>query len=356
MSLKEYGWTSFFSDPFEVYRDQGLLPGRVVLEGRGGYLLHSGEGEVNASTTGRLKHRADGAGDLPAIGDWVAFAPPLHAGKATIRAVLPRKSKLSRKVAGPRAEEQMVAANMDIVFLVMGLDGNYSLRRMERMLTMAWESGALPVVVLNKKDLCTDPASRQREVETVAPGVSVLMLSAFEDSGLAQIRSFLREGETVALVGSSGVGKSTLINRLMKREMMPTQQVRAKDDHGRHTTTHRALFKLPEGGLLIDNPGIRELQLWSLPDALREAFEDIDALAAGCRFRDCSHEREPGCAVAAAVEQGALPSERLASFRSLEKELRHLALKQDQGLERAEKKKWKAIHKTMRTHYKNRPR
>ncbi len=236
----------------------------------------------------------------------------------------------------------------------MGLDGNYSLRRMERMLTMAWESGALPVVVLNKKDLCNDPASRQREVEAVAPGVTVLMLSALGDSGLEAVRSFHNEGETIALVGSSGVGKSTLINRLMGMELLQTQPVRATDDRGRHTTTHRQLFKLPTGGLLIDNPGLRELQLWSSVDSLREAFEDIDALAKSCRFRDCTHQQEPGCAVAAAVEQGALPAERLESFRSLERELRHLAVKQDEGLQRAEKRKWKTIHKSMRQHYKNR--
>jgi ribosome biogenesis GTPase len=257
-------------------------------------------------------------------------------------------------VAGARAKEQVVAANLDTVFLVMGLDGNYSLRRMERMLTMAWDSGALPVVVLNKKDLCDDPESRQREVEAVAPGVSVLMLSALGDSGLEAVSSFLNEGETVALVGSSGVGKSTLINRLMGREILQTQPVREKDDRGRHTTTHRQLFKLPTGGLLIDNPGLRELQLWSSVDSLREAFEDIDVLADQCRFRDCSHRQEPGCAVTAAVEKGTLPVERLESFRSLERELQHLARKQDHGLQQEEKRKWKAIYKSMRKFYKNR--
>jgi ribosome biogenesis GTPase len=248
-------------------------------------------------------------------------------------------------VAGARTEEQVVAANVDTVFLVMGLDGDFNLRRVERLLTLTWDGGALPVMVLNKADVSPDADNRRCEVEAVAPGVPVLLVSAIEQVGLERLHSFLKVGETVALVGSSGVGKSTIINRLLGREAMRTREVRSKDDRGRHTTTHRQLFKLPGGGLLIDNPGIRELQMWGNTEGLRDSFEDIDTLADQCRFRDCLHLAEPGCAVREAVENGSLPAERLANYHALAKELRFLETKQDEGAQRAERKKWKAIQK-----------
>jgi ribosome biogenesis GTPase len=279
------------------------------------------------------------------IGDWVAFEPGPAGGRAIIHHVLPRKTKLSRKVAGARTEEQVVAANVDTVFLVMGLDGDFNLRRVERLLTLTWDGGALPVVVLNKADVTPEADERRREVETVAPGVPVLLVSAIEKVGLEKLHSFLKVGETIALVGSSGVGKSTIINRLLGREAMRTREVRSKDDRGRHTTTHRQLFRLPGGGLLIDNPGIRELQMWGSAEGLRGSFEDIDTLSVDCRFRDCSHSAEPGCAVREAVEKGSLPAERLANYHALERELHYLETKQDEGAQRAERKKWKSIQK-----------
>jgi ribosome biogenesis GTPase len=248
-------------------------------------------------------------------------------------------------VAGARTEEQVVAANVDTVFVVMGLDGDFNLRRVERLLTLTWEGGAFPVVVLNKADVSPDADNRCRDVEAVAPGVPVLLVSALEQAGLDKLHSFLKVGETVALVGSSGVGKSTIINRLLGREAMRTREVRSKDDRGRHTTTHRQLFKLPGGGLLIDNPGIRELQMWGTAEGLRGSFEDIDTLADDCRFRNCSHLGEPGCAVQEAVENGSLSPERLANYHALATELRYLETKQDEGAQRAERKKWKAIQK-----------
>jgi ribosome biogenesis GTPase len=345
MSLEEYGWNEEFSKRFETYRNQELSCGRVTLVHRGLFLLQTGEAEIEATTRGRQRHLAEVGGSLPVIGDWVAFQPASEGGRALIHSVLPRKTKLSRKVAGARTKEQVVAANVDTVFLVMGLDGNFSLRRVERLLVMAWESGAFPVIVLNKADVSSDSEARRRDVEAVAPGVPVLVVSAIEQVGLDELRPFLREGQTVVLVGSSGVGKSTIINRLLGREAMPTREVRHKDDRGRHTTTHRQLFKLPDGGLLIDNPGIRELQMWSADEGLPSSFEDIYALADRCRFRDCSHHGEPGCAVREAVEEGALPEERLNNYRNLMKELQYLAVKQDEGAMRAERKKWKAIQK-----------
>jgi ribosome biogenesis GTPase len=311
---------------------------------RGVHLLQTGDAEVEATTTGRQRYVAQG-GSLPVIGDWVAFRQAAPGGKAIIQTVLPRKTKLSRKVAGLKTEEQVVAANLDTVFLVMGLDGDFNVRRVERLLTMTLEDGGFPVIVLNKEDISPNADRRKRDVETVAPGVPVLLVCALEQVGLEKLSSFLKEGQTVALVGSSGAGKSTIINRLLGREAMRTRRVRDKDDRGRHTTTHRQLFKLPGGGLLIDNPGIRELQMWGTDEGLHGSFADIDTLAERCRFNDCSHQGEPGCAVRQAVDSGELSAQRLDNYHVLARELRYVAMKQNEGAQRAERKKWKAIRK-----------
>ena len=346
MSLKDYGWTSVFAEHFSPYARQGLEAGRVVLAQGQILRLQTAAGEVAAEVSGRLRREGEENPErLPAIGDWVVVETAPGGGTARVRAVLPRRSKLSRKVAGARAREQVVAANLDTVFLVMGLDGDFNLRRIERLLVMAWESGARPVAVLNKADLADDADERRREVEAVAPGVPVLLTSAFDAGVRGVLATYLKPGETAALVGSSGVGKSTLINRLLGRELLATAAVRADDDRGRHTTTHRPLVRLEGGGLLIDNPGIRELQLWAADDGLGRAFDEIDDLAAGCRFRDCRHRDEPGCAVRAAVEDGTLAAERLTNLHALERELHHLELRRDQRARRAEKKKVAAIHK-----------
>jgi ribosome biogenesis GTPase len=347
MSLEDYGWDAFFETAFESLASAGEEPARVLLSAGGSCRLHCRGGEISAGLAGRMRYETSHASGLPAVGDWVGFS---RTSRRVLR-VLPRRSTLSRKVAGTRTEEQVVAANVDRAIIVMGLDADYNLRRLERLVTTVWESGASPVVLLNKSDLADDPESRRNEAREVAPGVPVLLSSCHEEGGIEEVHDHLRPRETAVLVGSSGVGKSSLMNRLLEgsgSNVQRTQAVRKRDGRGRHTTTYRELFALPGGALLIDNPGIRELQLWSDEESLDRTFDDIASLAVGCRFHDCTHGTEPGCAVVGAVSEGSLGSERLQSYRALQKELRYLALRQDESAQRVEKRKWRAIHREMR--------
>jgi ribosome biogenesis GTPase / thiamine phosphate phosphatase len=266
------------------------------------------------------------------VGDWVALRDE------TIHAVLPRRSAFLRKVAFHATEAQVLAANIDTVFVVTGLDGDFSVRRLERYLTLAWESGARPAVVLTKADLCDDPLALLLEAEQVAVGVPAHVVSNVTGEGLDELAPYLGPAKTVALLGSSGVGKSSLLNRLLDDEVQATKEL-AEDGTGRHTTTARQLFRLPGGALFVDTPGLREVQLWSADDGIHEAFADVDELAADCRFNDCAHKREPGCAVQAAIDEGRLPRERLQSYRALQRELKRLAIKQDGRLRSEERKK-----------------
>jgi ribosome biogenesis GTPase len=277
-----------------------------------------------ARPAGKLLHSAQGTQALPVIGDWVALQLPSGEGEALLQALLPRHSLLMRREAGSEHEGQLIAANLDVVFLVAGLDGNFNPRRIERALTLAWTSGATPVVVLSKADLAENLAARLIEVEALAQGAPVLAISAQEGTGLEALLAQLPAGKTGVLVGSSGVGKSTLVNRLLAEAQLATQPVRPEDDKGRHTTTHRQLFVLPHGGLLIDGPGMRELGLWGdEEEGLAQTFPDILALATSCRFSDCTHQREPGCALKAALATGALTQERLDSYEKLQREQAH---------------------------------
>ena len=351
-SRDDLGWTAFFEPHYSPHRDRGLAVARVVLASRGQYHL-DGLGTDSqrprvGELAGRLRPDPDApdptAGErLPAIGDWVVFEPQTGDGPVRIVEVLPRRSCLRRKEAGNRARQQVVAANVDTVFVVMGLDGDYNPRRLERFLTMIWDSGARPVVLLNKSDLCAEGAERQHE-----PGEEEHQRErALAAEGL---ESYLAPGQTVVLVGSSGVGKSTLVNRLAGRDILRTGAVRGGDDRGRHTTTHRQLVRLSEGALLIDNPGIRELQLWAGDEGLGQAFDDIHQLAEACHYRDCRHHDEPGCAVRGAVETGDLDSARLANLHALEREQRHLELRLDEHARRKERKRVAAIHKAAKRH------
>ncbi len=334
-ALDALGWDAERASVFEQLQDDNLFPARVAAQHRGEFVLFAEQGELRARAAGRLFYEHDVGGQLPAVGDWVAVTPP-----ATIAAILLRRSAFIRKNAGQDSTEQVLAANVDAAFLLAGLDDDFSLRRLERYITTAWESGAQPIVVLTKADLSADVSVAVLEVETVAIGVPVHAVSNVTGDGLAALDPYLQPGRTVVLLGSSGVGKSTLLNRLAGEEVMLTREV-AADGTGRHTTTHRELVRLPSGGLVIDTPGLRELQFWE--GDLSAAFEDIEALALECKFRNCAHLREPDCAVLAAVDGGTLELDRLRSWRKLQRELDAIAARTDTRLRIARKKRWKQM-------------
>jgi ribosome biogenesis GTPase len=341
--LESLGWDAFFQDHFRALGLPDATPGRVVSESKGSFRVAGADGEVTATVAGRLRYRAGEEERYPVVGDWVAVQPLPGEDRGILQAVLPRRSRFSRKAAGPRTEEQIVAANVDTVFIVNALDGGraFNVRRIERYLTLAWSSGAFPVLVLNKIDLCPDVPAFVERVEAVAAGVPVCPVSALEKTGLDALRDWLKPGETVAFLGSSGVGKSALINALLGEERLQTGEIRGRDHTGRHTTTRRELLLLPGGGVVIDTPGRRELQLWAGEDDLDGAFRDIEELARDCRFSDCRHAAEAGCAVKTAIDRGELDPARLASYRKLQKELRYTALKEENGFRRFEKERWK---------------
>jgi ribosome biogenesis GTPase / thiamine phosphate phosphatase len=366
MLLSSLGWDRSFASSFEVHANAGFMPARVVLEHKHTYELFSAAGELSATCTGRMLHTAVSRAQLPAVGDWVAASQRPGELHADIHAVLPRKTKFSRRAAGESDFEQVVAANVDVVFLVTALDQNYSLRRIERYLAAAWESGAKPVVVLNKADLCMDSDAACAEVEAVALGAPVIALSALPHpapsalapdqpampvAGLEVLTPWLRPTTTVALLGSSGAGKSTLINRILGENRQATSAISTAVGKGRHTTSCRELIVAPSGVLVIDTPGMRELQLWNVtPAALSTTFAEIDELATRCRFRDCAHQGEPGCAIEAALESGELPPARWQSYQKLQREQAYAARKSDPRLAREERAVWKKLNKGLRDH------
>lgn len=347
-TLESLGWDDDRNESFIEHAAAGLLPGRVATQHKGSYVVLAEAGELTAEVAGRMRYDAAGSTDLPVVGDWVALDVRADEHAATIRAVLERRTKFSRKVAGNESEEQLLSANIDVIFLASSLNEDLNPRRLERYLTMAYENGALPVVVLTKADLCDDVPAALDRVAAVAIGTPIHVVSAVTGEGFGELLPYLAGNKTVTLLGSSGVGKSTLINRLAGRELMAVQEVREDDAKGRHTTTRRQLVLLPNGGVIVDTPGMRELQLWEASDGFKGSFQDVEALATECRFRDCSHRTEPDCAVRGAVASGALSDERLASYNKLQRELLHLARKRDQRLAQEETRKWKIRHKAMR--------
>ena len=328
VTLLGLGWNSSLQRRFNELSRPDLAPARVISVLKDHYRLRTEAGEFLASVSGRYSFEVSTRSGLPAVGDWVAIEAGVG-DRAIIHHVLPRRSKISRKVAGREVEEQVIAANIDTVFIVCALTQELNLRRIERYLALVWDSGAQPVVVLNKADLAADIAAITAELECTAPGVPVHVISAIESSGLETLQHYLNVGQTVAFIGSSGVGKSTIINRLLGSEVQPTLPVREHDDRGRHTTTSRELFALTGGGMVIDTPGMRELQLWHVGEGLSGAFDDIEQIAAGCRYRDCGHRSEPGCAVRSAIGSGQLAFDRVENFFKLRAEQAFLDRKLD---------------------------
>jgi ribosome biogenesis GTPase len=354
MMLKALGWDAERAIEIEPWSGKpGHEPGRVLIGFNYLYRVGIEGGEIDVVLAGRLKHHAERQGELPAVGDWVVVRKQHEEDRGAIVAVLPRRSRFSRRTAGNVTDEQVVAANIDVIFIVMGLDDDFSVRRLERYLLMARESGAAPVVLLTKPDLSADLPADVAEVAAAAGDVPVHVVSPKHNQGLEHLGPYVAAGRTAALLGSSGVGKSTIINRLVGSDVRKTREVRESDSKGRHTTTHRELVVLPDGGLMIDTPGMRELQLWDASESVRGTFDDIEALAVGCHFTDCRHRDEPRCAVKAAVEDGRLTPDRLASYLHLQDELAYLARQQDERAQIEEKRKGKIGAKALRQHLKS---
>ncbi len=350
LDLTTIGATGAVLAAFEAYAKRGLVLARVSAVHGEQYRIYTAQGEMTAEAIGALLYRTERAA-WPAVGDWAAVQP-MGSAEAMIHAVLPRKSVFSRRAAGYREQEQVIATNIDLALVVCGLDQDFNVRRIERYLTLAQASGVEAAIVLNKSDVCADLAARMAEARTVAMGASVVAISARAADGTELVRQLVGPGATVALLGSSGVGKSTLVNRLLGEERQAVREVRESDSRGRHTTTYRELLPLAGGGALIDTPGMRELQLWADQDSLDAAFADIRELAAGCRYRDCGHVVEDDCAVQRAVEAGELGAGRWESYRKLRAEVAWHTRQTDVQAAQAVKKRWKAVHKAMRKDHK----
>jgi ribosome biogenesis GTPase len=349
--LEDYGWSQTLRRQFESFAEEGLAPARVIAQQRGAWRLAAGAGELTATLSGKFLHEAR---DHPVTGDWVAIAARPDEGSATIHRLVPRASAFVRRAAGPAGGAQVVAANVDVALVASSLNAELNLRRIERYLATALAGGARPVIVLTKADLCGDVSSAIGDVVAIAAGAPILAVSALTGEGLDALASHLKPGRTAVLIGSSGVGKSTLVNAFCGGARMKTQDIREDDAHGRHTTTHRELVLLPGGALLLDTPGMRELGLWEAGEGVASAFADIEALARACRFRDCAHAREPGCAVRAALAAGVLDPARLESYAKLNRELAWLDRKEDPLARAAERKVWIRRTKNTRAREKSR--
>ena len=353
MHLQKLGWNSEFQNQFSLLNLHNCIPARIAEENKGLYRVFSEPGELIATLTGRIRFHAEERTDLPVIGDWVAITPRLSEGRATIEAIVSRKSVLSRKEAGKGICKQLIATNLDFIFIVTSLNQDMNERRIERYLAIVWESGSQPVVLLNKADLCSDREAIRELVHNVAPAVAVHTLSALNGEGVAELKQYLEENRTAAFIGSSGVGKSTIINALVGSPLQRVHAIRESDDHGRHTTTSRQMILLPDGGIVIDTPGMREIGLWDTTAGLSRTFHDLEVLSSQCRFRNCDHKGEPGCAIAQAVEEGILTADRVESYHKLQAELRFVESKTNFQARQSAKMLAKRTARAMKRFYKD---
>lgn len=346
--LQELGWNEVLQQELESVSSIYKI-GRVAVEYKNMYRLYTCDGEILASISGKMKHNAIGREDYPAVGDWVIIdKTKQQEGNAVIHGILPRKSKFSRKVAGRETEEQIIAVNVDTLFICMSLNNDFNLRRLERYLTMAWDSGATPVVLLTKADLCEEIERKVEEVQSIAFGVSVHVISSKDSLGLEELDQYIIKGKTVAFLGSSGVGKSTLINLIIGEERLLTQEIREDDDKGKHTTTHRELILLPHGGVVIDTPGMREFHILDSSEGIENTFDDIEEIAFECKFNDCTHMKEPGCAVQRAIEEGRITKKRFDSYIKLKKEAAFIARKENKKAQASHKKNMKKFFNSVK--------
>ena len=354
MSILRWGWNEYCKAVWQSAERDSVVPARVVAQGRGVWRVAGDFGDCLAEAAGKLRLAREEGADWPAVGDWVAVDLRNQGAATTIHEVLPRQSQFVRKMAGKKIAEQVIAANVDLALLVSALDRDFNLRRVERYLAQCWESGAKPAIVLNKADACEETQEKLQEMERVARGAPVCVISAKTGRGFDELEKQLARGKTIVLLGSSGVGKSTILNRLMGHVVQEVQEVREADSRGRHTTTARQIFVLPGGALLLDTPGLRELQLWDAGEGISQTFSDMETLAAQCRFADCGHEVEPGCAVQAAIAAGTVDRERFENWRKLQREMEFIQRKIDPQARQNEKQRIKQLMRSVKRMYRGR--